>query len=532
MTEPADEVLKAAAAAAVGVAAREVRVESTHASRVFVAGDRAFKFKRRVDLGFLNFVSLEARHHACCEEVRLNRRLAPEVYLGVAALRRKSGSAAIDDWCVVMRALPQERMLNRLLDRGEVGEREARDLERLMARMAEFHRGALRGPEIAALSAPDAVRARLEQVLQELAAEAGSSEVDRSLDHFLAVRARAMLEDIMPVLESRRARGCVVDGHGDLHAGNICMVAGGAVAYDCLEFSQSLRVRDTSAEIAFLAMDLQAHGRGDLAERVVAAYLAAARAQPEGAARAVDFLDVQRWFRLRDALVRALVARMRAKTEVTGCEASATSRRFVNLACGYALKPSLVLTCGVPGSGKSTLARAVAVPLGAEVLRSDAIRKELGGVALTERGGRELYTPAMTRRVYQVMIERAAMSLRAGVHVVLDAAFPARAWRAEAIGALAPLAEAWVIAECTAPEPELRRRLEGRAHDPTEVSDADAAVMRTMAAEFEAPEEIPASHRLTVDLSRGQRGADAAKAAAHAVIARLVAVAPKGGAER
>jgi len=593
--EPSERELTRAVATVVGVDASLVRVESTHASRVFIAGGLAFKLKRRVDLGFLDFRSLESRRRACHEEVMLNRRLAPEVYLGVATVHRDAASpqlviewpradevaaatapaapaapaalaalaaplqdrdltqridaaaptdaikpidttgGAIDDACVVMRELPMERMLDRLLERGEVGEADARDLEDLARRLARFHRVADRGPVIAALRTPDRVRARLEATLAGLESAAASTAAmpaaapaadPAAVLSVLRTRACAMLEHAMPLLERRRESGCVVDGHGDLHAGNICMVPGGAVAYDCLEFSQALRVRDTSGDLAFLAMDLEAHGRCDLAERVMRAYLDEARLDSVVAAREVDFETPQRWFRLSDALVRSLVESLRVEVKHAP-HARAAARRYLDLACGYALEPSLIIMCGLPGSGKSTVARALARPLRARIIRSDAVRKSLAGIAPTERAPEALYAESITKRVYNELMCQAAGALADGHHVILDAAFPTQALRRLAIHhatRLRPLGEhassdgsrrcAWLLVECIASRDELTTRLRARAKDPRELSDADERVMHVMETIFEPPVEVDATHRMQV--------ASGDDAAVHSIIERLV----------
>ncbi|MBX3354875.1 MAG: AAA family ATPase [Phycisphaeraceae bacterium] len=583
LTEPSDEALKAAVARAVGVDEHAVRVETTHLSRVFITAELVFKFKRWLDLGFVDHRSLDARQAHVRDEVVLNARLAPAVYLGVAALRTMdehpcaaaagdlgassllqldwppSGtSGRVIDWCVVMRALPAEWMLNRLLDEGRVDRRVEAELELLARHLARFHRTAPRGGDLASLRTPERVRLALSKTLAALAsweprtaeadlaeaqvpeahvvtaqvAEAGAAKAPveeatncssgdtTTLIEFVSRRALIMLDDIMPLLESRRARGCVVDGHGDLHSRNICMVPGAPTAFDCIDFSRELRVRDTSAEMAFLAMDLDAHGRADLAERVTHAYLDEVARDPQDADHERDFLVPQTWYRLHDALVRAMVERMRG--------AKGESLRFLHLAVGYALPPSLVLMCGLPGSGKSTVARGLAGPLRAVVLRSDEHRKQQAGLPPTARGDASLYEASVTTRVYSELLTMAAEAIRCGRHVIVDAAFPTAELRAMARETVSMLSAAtagsaverrqkrapgahdrapasatatvpWIVVECVAPLMELRRRLEHRVHDAQEVSDADVAVMQSMAARFESPGEIDARRRVRVE---------------------------------
>ncbi|MBM4114006.1 MAG: hypothetical protein FJ253_11675, partial [Phycisphaerae bacterium] len=375
--EPSDDELLEVVTRALSIGRERATLHATHASRVVVGGGFAIKFKRRVNLGFLDQRSIDSRGRLCRDEVRLNRRLASEVYLGVVALRAVGVALELDavprgtsdrlepdapplraggedesstpspgtivDWAVVMRELPQELMLDQLFRSDEQSRtpemsaalaRVPQHLEQLAARLADFHRHAERGPEIAAQLEPANLRARVEQLLDGLeAAIVGTAEAataparesiaatptapahvhagSPALRRFLRARCLELLESSRAVIESRRLRGCVVDGHGDLHCRNICMTPGGAVAFDCLEFSQALRVRDTSAEMAFLAMDLEAHGRPELAEAAIAAYLRRARRDPATASREADFDEPQRWYRLRDALVRSLVELLR-----------------------------------------------------------------------------------------------------------------------------------------------------------------------------------------------------------------------------
>lgn len=316
-----------------------------------------------------------------------------------------------------------------------------------------------------------------------------------------------LLREVAPCLRERAARGAVVEAHGDLHSRNICMVPGAPVAYDCLEFSRAMRSRDVSAELAFLAMDLDLHGESALAERLVRRYAALA-GDP-------DLERPQRYFRLHYAVVRTMVEALRADEaslpELERLAARRTARRHAALAAGYALPPSLVLTCGLPGSGKSTLAAALAVPLRALHLRSDVIRKEQAGLAPEVRGGAALYAQEATERTYAELRRRAFERWRPGAggggegpgvagHVIADAAFLRRAQRQAFLAGVAGAAAAaaaerpWVVAELAVPSEELRRRLDARRANPAEPSDADAAVLEALRPGWQPPEEIPAAH--------------------------------------
>lgn len=556
------ELLRDAAAAAAGVAPAEVEVRRTHASTVLCAGTRAYKLKRPVDLGFLDFRTLQARQADCREEVRLNRRLAPDVYLGTAEvrqaadgrlrfwLREGAGSGAEEaeaaaapagtlvDCAVVMRRLPEARMLGTLLEAGPLGPEVERDLELLIERLVQFHRESrAAGTADLAAATPEACWGAFERNLARLerfvgaaggggagagggggvgggggaggggADARGRAVLTEATFALLRRRGEMLLREVASCLRERAARGAVVEAHGDLHSRNICMVPGAPVAYDCLEFSRAMRSRDVSAELAFLAMDLDLHGESALAERLVRRYAALA-ADP-------DLERPQRYFRLHYAVVRTMVEALRADEaslpEPERLAARRTARRHAALAAGYALPPSLVLTCGLPGSGKSTLAAALAVPLRALHLRSDVIRKEQAGLAPEVRGGAALYAQEATERTYAELRRRAFERWRPGAggggegpgiagHVIADAAFLRRAQRQAFLAGVAGAAAAaaaerpWVVAELAVPSEELRRRLDARRANPAEPSDADAAVLEALRPGWQPPEEIPAAH--------------------------------------
>ena len=537
------ELLRDAAAAAAGVAPAEVEVRRTHASTVLCAGTRAYKLKRPVDLGFLDFRTLQARQADCREEVRLNRRLAPDVYLGTAEVRQAAdgrlrlwlreggGSGAEEaeaaeapagtlvDCAVVMRRLPEARMLGTLLEAGPLGPEVERDLELLIERLVQFHRESrAAGTADLAAATPEACWGAFERNLARLerfvgaagaggAGARGRAVLTEATFALLRRRGEMLLREVAPCLRERAARGAVVEAHGDLHSRNICMVPGAPVAYDCLEFSRAMRSRDVSAELAFLAMDLDLHGESALAERLVRRYAALAE-DP-------DLERPQRYFRLHYAVVRTMVEALRADEaslpEPERLAARRRARRHAALAAGYALPPSLVLTCGLPGSGKSTLAAALAVPLRALHLRSDVIRKEQAGLAPEARGGAALYAQEATERTYAELRRRAFERWRPGAggggegpgvagHVIADAAFLRRAQRQAFLAGVAGAAAAaaaerpWVVAELAVPSEELRRRLDARRANPAEPSDADAAVLEALRPGWQPPEEIPAAH--------------------------------------
>ena len=462
----------------------DVEVTQTHISIVCLAGERAYKLKKPVTLPFLDFGTPALREHFCREELRLNRRLCPHVYLDVVPLCRGPrglnfrGEGEVIDHAVRMVRLPADRMMDRLLAENAVS---AADVDRLASIVAAFHRTAERSERVRTAGAPERLAAHLRANLTDSAPYAGTM-----LDAALHARlARAVDEDLitlLPRLEERATAGRIVDGHGDLHARNVCLVDPPAI-YDCLEFSEDFRCGDTASEIAFMAMDLRYRGHRELAERFVSTYASAA-----------DDLQAPALMpplvRYR-ALVRMKVAALAANDEGLSAEdreaAAESARRHLRLAAATVLEASgrhWIAACGAPASGKSMLLAALARESSWPVLQSDVIRKELAGVAPTTRLAAAAYDETATDRTYETLLARAA---RAGTVVLLDATWPTRHRRAQLRAAAARANARLVLVHLDVPPDVARARLRARAVDPSAVSDADEAVFDRLAPRFQPP---------------------------------------------
>lgn len=520
-----------------------VGIRQTHISAVFLVGDRAWKLKKPVDLGFLDFSTLAKRRRFCEEELRINRRTAPEVYLGVDSVVRDGhgslrvtadpGAREIVDVAVRMRRLPEGGLLDEQLDRlgGEAGDpgvasgraRLGTLLARFAPDLAEFHAACSTGEGIDEHGGPEGMRRQFEENLDRLRPFAGdgpSSVLSERRWRRLRERAFAKLESERSRLMRRVREGRVREGHGDLHAGNLCEVEGRLVAFDAIEFDRRLRCRDVACEVAHLAMDLDRRGMPAFAARWTKAY-----ARTSGDREVVDLAPL---FRFHYAVVRALVEAIRSRDadvpETERASSLASARRYADLATGYLLPPSLVFTCGLQGSGKSTVARAIARPLRALVLRSDEVRKRLAGIAIDDRRGRDrqggdLYGEAWTGRTYDRLLGSAEAAMRRGRHVVVDAAFPTAERRAAFVDLARSRKAPWVLVEATCDREEIRRRLAARAADRREPSDADWAVYERAERAFERPAEIPETHR--VAWSSDTPASAGASAGASAAIDRL-----------
>jgi hypothetical protein len=490
-------------------ASRAVEVIETHLSRLYFVGERVFKVKKAVDLGFVDFSTLEKRRDACEAEVRLNGRLAPGVYVGVVPIvldragRPRVGAAPAAEpapepveYAVEMARLPAGQMLERRLERGEI---DAGFVERLAALLADFHARAARGPEIDRFAAPDAVAARVQENLAE--SEAAARRLDELLPaatntlppriaDFLRGAFTRFAREERPRFERRLAQSRICEGHGDLHAGNVCVLPDRIVAFDCIEFSLALRCLDAAADLAFLLMDLDRLGFPAFARDLARRYALRA-ADPE-------LPGLLPFYKAHLACVRGKVAALRG---LGSGDASVRARsrceaqRFFALAARYALPPFLAATCGLPGSGKSHAARRVARALDAAHVQSDFERKRLAGVPPTARvpaaREAEVYSAPMTERTYVQLFAEGRRELGAGRAALLDATFPTAALRERAAAAARAAGAPFVLIHCRVGEAEARRRLEARAGERDQFSDADVAVYERARARFEPPLEIP-----------------------------------------
>ena len=482
-----------------GSGSDKVEIVETHLSRLYFVGARVFKVKKAVDLGFVDFTTLEQRKFACDEEVRLNRRLAPETYLGVRPIVREAGGGVRVggggtpiDYAVEMVRLPAAQMLDAKLARGEI---DRACVDRIVARLADFHEHADRGPEIDRFAAPEAVA---RNVLENLAgSRAAAPSLSPLLARFLEGAFTRFTADERPRFDQRIADRRICEGHGDLHTGNLCILQDEVVAFDCIEFSRALRCLDVAADLAFLLMDLdrlgfRAFGR-DLALRY--------------SQRTHDptLLALVPFYKAHLACVRGKVAALRS---AGSADASVRVRSrseaigFFAQSASYALPPLLLATSGLPGSGKSFVARALAPKLDAVHLQSDFERKRLAGVAPTEhpapRARAQVYSEEMTRRTYAQLFDEARRDLERGRRVVLDATFPTAALRARAADLAHELGVPFVLLACSADDAQTRRRLAARAHERNEFSDADAAVYDQAKRRYEPPAEIAPERRVDV----------------------------------
>jgi hypothetical protein len=457
----------------------DVETVETHISRLLLAGEHVLKFKKPVDFGFLDFSTLARREHFAHEELRLNRRFAPELYLDVLRVTgtpdapRFGGEGRPLEYAVLMRRFPQAAQLDRELEAGTLtlGDLEAvgREIARWQAELPRAE-AADRWGDFDSVMHP--VRENFAHLRRELADRPELAARIEPLD----THSEAAGEALRGRFVERRAAGFVREGHGDLHLSNLARLPEGIRAFDCIEFSAELRWIDVVSDLSFLFMDLLARDRSALAWRLVNAWHTAS-----GDWRGLRLL---RFYALYRTMVRAKVAALqRGQQEDRDARAALERRVALHLSVGEGLaaapRPVLVLMHGVSGSGKSHHAIPLADGLGAVHLRSDVERKRLFGLDPLTRGGVDegLYTPEATTRTYAHLAAITEELLDAGLSVIVDATFLERERRAH-FAALGERAAAPVfVVDCEAPTTVLRERLHRRNRRGDDPSDADEAVL-------------------------------------------------------
>ena len=479
-----------------------VSLLETHISWVLLAGEFAYKIKKPVNFGFLDFSTLEARRIFCEAELRLNRRTAPDVYLDVLPIAGTRSAPIIGgpgepiEYLLRMHRFPQEAIFDSMVKKGSL--RRAH-MDQLAARIAAFHQSLHATGNEAGYGTSEQVRADAMQNFAQLRELGVHGESEDLLDE-LAQWTEAAHERLAPAFEFRKHAGFVRECHGDLHLRNIVMIGNEPVPFDCIEFSGTLRWIDVINEVAFLVMDLMEHRQRGLAFVFLNAYLEAT-----GDYAGVEML---RFYIVYRAMVRAKIARMRMAQ--TGVKEDAEYHAYLELAheaAGLANESdpggALLLMHGLSGSGKSTLARELAGMFHALRLRSDVERKRMHSLAPLARAGAEddagLYGKEANARTYDRLAYLARPLLREGYPVIIDAAFLDRRERLRFRDLSRELGVPFVIVSCTAPESLLRERVAARAEQGSDASDAGLRVLELQLSRTMPPGDDESGAFLYVD---------------------------------
>ena len=462
------------------------KVIETHISWVILTGSHAYKMKKPVDFGFLNFTDLEARHHYCEEELRLNQRMAPGLYLQVLPVTGSLEAPVIGgdglpiEYLLQMREFPQTQLMAEVQARGELTDSH---IDALADQIASFH---LSIPHVAAdhplnnaesIVAP--MRQNFEQVRPLLTEKADLQQLDALIDWTETSIAR-----LQPVLEQRSEQGFIRECHGDLHLGNATIIDDKVVLFDCIEFNEPFRLIDIASDAAFLAMDLEDRGLKCQARRFINGWL-----ERTGDYAAVQLLNLYKAYR---AMVRAKVNLFRLYQEQDPVQRRVILRQYrsyANLAESYSAIPSrfLAITHGVSAVGKSQVALRLVEALGVIRLRSDIERKRLHGKQQTQTNPVEtgIYSAETSDATYQHLHALASDALKAGYSVVIDATYLKQQYRQAAWQVAEATGVPFLILDCEAPQAVIEQWLRKRQSEGGDPSDATLEVVNAQQASRE-----------------------------------------------
>ena len=461
-----------------------IRLIQTHISYVLLTGDYVYKVKKPVNFGFLDFSDLPKRHYFCQEELRLNRRLSPELYLAVLPITQEPGSGQFHlgrdagvqvppvEYVVQMNQFEQDGL--QLLQQGHLTLDHIKALGR---QVANFHRSANTDPSIQAYGSLEAINQVEVNNFKLSQPFIGRTQTQSQYDQTYAF-VNQFFKDHADWFEQRQTEGKIREGHGDLHLRNVCLYQGTLHIFDCIEFNPAFRNIDVIYDLAFLVMDLGFHQRQDLANEVLNTYLEQT-GDYWGAVLLPPYLSMRAYIR---GNVNSLALDDSAIAPLKKQEILERARAYYHLAWTYTQRPQgqMILMSGLSGSGKSTVARQLAQRINAIHIRSDAVRKHLAGVFLDqpdhsdrEYGG-DIYTPEMTQKTYDRLLQLGVLLAQQGWSVILDAKYDRHAFRQAAIREAEARTIPVRIVYCSAPLEVLIERLHSRQGD---LSDATAEML-------------------------------------------------------
>ncbi len=480
---------------------KKVEFTQTQMSFIFLTGEYVFKVKKPVNLGYLDYTTLEKRRFFCNQEVELNRRLSPDVYLEVVPIVTNGGrislgsNGEIIEYAVKMKQLPRERSMDNLLLQNQVT---AEMIVAVAQKLAAFHKSVQINPSISAFGKLDAIMVNILENFTQTEKYIGTTISRQKYERIIAYN-ESFTKTHKALFQKRIDKGRIKDCHGDLHAAHV-FFANGIYIYDCIEFNDRFRYCDVASEVAFLAMDLDRYQRADLSQAFINAYVQFSR--DEELRRLLNFYKCYR------AYVRGKVESFKLDDPFIAEKEAAlvAARGYFDLACRYTrTKPVLLIIAGLVGTGKSTIAQALSQSLGFTVISSDVTRKALAGISPTEHrfedftGG--IYSPDFSRKTYDGMFAQARTALAQGQSVILDASFRKQRERATA-KSLADEANAdFLVIECALDAGTIKKRLEQRLKE-TSTSDGRWEIYQSQKQDFDKIMEFPPQNHIIVDTSK------------------------------
>jgi aminoglycoside phosphotransferase family enzyme/predicted kinase len=464
-----------------------IQLLQTHISFVLLTGDFAYKVKKPMNFGFLDFSTLEKRKYFCEEELRLNRRLASDLYLSVLPIIETDGKYHFDktgtgtplEYAIAMPEFSQEDLLIEMFASGRLT---SDHVKQIGEQLAVFHQNALTNEHINSFGTMEAVRAVANDNYASTEKYVGLAQTEEQLAQTRAYTDKFFAENAT-LFSDRIAQGKVRECHGDVHLKNICLYQDQIQIFDCIEFNEPFRNSDVMYDAAFLLMDLQFRGRRDLANIFLNTYL-----ERTGDYEGLLLLPLHSSMR---AYIRAKVTSFLLDDPNIPADVKAIAQTeasaYYKLAWEYTQpkQGKLIIMSGVSGSGKSTTAKAIASEQDAIYLRSDAIRKQIAGIDLMERGSDAIYTPEMTAKTYTRLAELGALLAGKGFTVILDAKYDRISLRSQAINAAKNQNIPVEIIYCTAPLEVLEQRLRERSAANNDIADATVELLAIQQAAFE-----------------------------------------------
>jgi len=480
-----------------------IELAQTQMSFVLLTDTYVYKIKKPVNLGYLDYTTLGKRYYFCQREVELNRRLSPDVYLGVVTINSDEGKVSIEgtgdtiEYAVKMRRLPHERMMDVLVVQDKIS---LDMLDRLADKLADFHNKAETNESIGAFGDVAMIRSNTDENFNQTGNYVGRTISQEKYDA-IKTHTNRFLEEEESLFRQRINDGRIRHCHGDLHAEHICFTNGIAI-YDCIEFNDRFRYCDVASEIAFLVMDLDHFGRADLSRHFVQRYVRRSN-DPQ-------LLEPINFYKCYRAYVRGKVESFELDDPSIESEQKKDIEKiagdYFDLAYFYTRpRPVLLITSGLIGTGKTSIANELAKKLGLVVISSDVTRKSLAGIPTTEHRfddfGEGLYSPEVTEETYQAMFREAEEIVKSGASVILDASFSKSKYRKKAEEIAHQHNADFFVIECKLNEEHIRERLLRREKEVTS-SDARLNIFESQKGAFEPFVDVPESRYIAIDTAQ------------------------------
>jgi len=477
-----------------------IELLQTHISFILLTGEYAYKIKKIVDFGFLDYSTLEKRRYFCEQELRMNQQQAPDLYLEVLPiieigdrfqLAEKEESGI--EYVLKMRQFPEENLFINLFTQDKLTTKEMEELGKVVA---QFHQNCPTNHEILKWGELAQIRHSIDGNYQKTQKYIGCCQTQEQYEQTKQYT-DSFFETYQAVFQSRIDHHWIRECHGDLHLKNICLYQNKILLFDRIEFNEEFRFVDVMYDVAFVVMDLEGRGRADLGNRFLNTYIEQ-MGDWEGLQLLPFYLTRQAYVR---AKVNSLILDDPAVSEEQKEIAKQEAIQYYKLAWQYTRRSSggIVMMSGLSGSGKSTTARKLSKRLNAIHIRSDAVRKHLAHVPLYEPGGEEIYTLEMTEKTYQRLLELGLLLAKQGFWVILDAKYDQQEQRGAVIETCNSYQLPLQIIECTAPMDILQERLQHRQGD---IADATADLLTSQRAKAQPFTDDEKNYLTTIDTTQ------------------------------